>query len=272
MTERGAVGRGPVKYTDADGKLQATPLSDIRFDNGQLKDVPESEKLIEHLVKIGLIVPSEAGPPKPAMVIHAVDPGPAGDGIKITFSKVDVQSGTFDAVVTKTETHNALSIETPPSFIDAVLGTDANPLASPGLVHVKGAPSSKLPEDGSYPLKGGNASDASKVDVPEAGDPNAIAFTLEAKKHGQSGNHTTAKITVDSNSKTFKLEVTWEKEFTTISAADIVSKLDHPAYLIKVTEPPGGKYALPQEGETVVLSGGEQKVDAKPASATVTAR
>jgi hypothetical protein len=281
MPKLEVLGSGPIAFTDQSGKMLLIPLSALTIDGKTIQASPPYNKneilqWLQYLVNIGSLTPGTAPSPKPAMVIQAADPGPAGNNIKVIFSNIVPDPGdptnadktNFDATVTETDMYKGLSADsTSPSFIKTVLGTDKAPKS--GLVHVLDTDNPSLPKAGAYSLTGGGASAKSSTQIP--GDPSGTAFNVEAKKNGQDGDDTAVTISnVDATAKTFTLTAVWTQSVTGIKLADLPGKLAGSGYEIAVNKPNGGDFAIPAPG-TIGLSGGVDAVAASKASGTALA-
>jgi len=280
MSKLEVLGNGPIAFTDQSGKMLLIPLSALTIDGNTIQASPPYDKdeirqWLQYLVNIGSLTPGTAPSPKPAMVIQAADPGPAGNNIQVIFSNIVPDPGdptnaaktTFDATVTEMDTYKGLSSDsTSPSFIKTVLGTDKAPKS--GLVHVLDADNPSLPKAGVYPLAGGGASANSSAQIP--GASSGTAFNVEAKKNGQDGDNTTVTISnVDATAKTFTLTAVWTQSVTGMKLKDLPDKLQGSSkYEIIVNKPNGGDFAIPAPG-TIGLSGGADPKDATKASGTV---
>lgn len=279
MSKLEVLGNGPIAFTDQSGKMLLIPLTALTIDGNTIQASPPYDKdeirqWLQYLVNIGSLTPGTAPSPKPAMVIQAADPGPAGNNIQVIFSNIVPDPGdptnaaktTFDATVTETDTYKGLSSDsTSPSFIKTVLGTDKAPKS--GLVHVLDADNPSLPKAGVYPT-GGGASANSSAQIP--GASSSTAFNVEAKKKGKDGDNTTVTISnVDATAKAFTLTAVWTQSVTGMKLKDLPDKLQGSSkYEIIVNKPNGGDFAIPAPG-TIGLRGGADPTDATKASGTV---
>ena len=273
MTRARAVARGPVGFTDGNGKQASLPLTAIFFDTsgvGAEGGVYTANKTVvdpwlAYLAKSGLLVPGAEAPARTAFVINAKDPGSYGNAIQIAFSsfdETDPDTPKFDAVLSATNTYTQVT----PAAVQAALGSSAGGGTSRGLVFVPGATPTELPKAGIYPLAVTDPNAFASAEIPtESGS--GVAFTLQAKGDGPDGALTVVEIQdVDTAAGTFSLVAKWTKSASQITASDIGSNFD---YLIAVEPPSSGSISAPAEG-TITLSGGSDTGGA-PASAAVPA-
>jgi hypothetical protein len=290
MPNATVVGSGPVTFTTTDGQQLSIPLSLLYFDSSNIlkadrwplytKYKAEVDPWLHYLVTEGELTPGTTAAPLPAILIHAADPGQAGNNIQVTFSNITPDPSdptnptktTFDAIVVETDAYSSLSFDpASPNFIKTVLGTQTTITGSqPGLVHVFDADHPSQPKAGIYQLTGGTS--ASKSTSTINSDPTGTAFNLEAKKNGMDGDKTSVTISnVDAVGKTFSLVAVWSSQpITGSKLADLPGKLAQSAssagYEISVTAPASG-FAIPATG-VVGLTGGADPRTASTASAT----
>jgi hypothetical protein len=126
------------------------PLKDIYFEGG----VPNAKgkfyenasqvtkqgilKLLAHLANSGSLIPGDAPPLAPALVIRALRTGSSGNSIQVTFRKFDIGDPVnpkFEAVVAETDVYNGLTLDT----LQKVIGAKAGDGSRPGLVRAAAA-------------------------------------------------------------------------------------------------------------------------------------
>ena len=98
-----ALSKGPIGFTDATGSQVFLPLSSIFFEDSVIKAEGSlytakkavADPWLEHLAKIGFIVPDANPPTKTAMVITAKNAGANGNLIQIEFKNFDTLVGEF---------------------------------------------------------------------------------------------------------------------------------------------------------------------------------
>ena len=281
------LGTGPVGFTDNnEGKQYFIPLSVLYFDD---KNKIQADKwppyndndknfkdmvndLLNTLVTQGFLTASPQKPPQQALILKAAVPGAAGNNIQVTFKKSDDSDATkFDATISETETYEGLSWNKDSlAYIKQVLGTEKG-----GLVHILDTDAPNSPPEGAiYYLKlpkdpNNNEPDEAKqasVSVPTS--DGTTSFTLEARKSGPDGEKTTVTIAV--GAETFSLTAVWEQSVTQITLGTLSDQLKEGGkYLISVEPPKNGTFTIIPAPGTVRLSGGADKKEALPASATV---
>lgn len=288
MSSALAIGSRPIAFTTKAGQALLIPLTAISFENGKPKlsatystYQSELQPWLNYLAQQETITAGEVAPPQPALIIKATDPGIAGNNIQIEFKNVTPDPAdpsnpaktTFDAIVTEKETHTLSFDPTSSIFIGTILGTDTLPGSKQSLVHIKATDTPSKPQPGIYTLVTGNAT--TKAAKPVDADLSGTAFNLEAKKVGEGGNNTVARISgVDATAKTFVMAIAWTRTITGIKLIDLPVELEKPdKYIITVTKPDGSLSSfniIPSEG-LFALNGGADKRDAVQASATIPA-
>lgn len=272
MAKTGVRGTGPIELTD-NGNLVVLPLSALSYDNGSVTasgPVYTAHKalfdeLFKYLAAEGLIVAGETPPPVPAAVITATQPGGAGNDIEIAFANVrpnpsDNTQTIFDATLVQRDAYERLD----PAQLGAVLGTSAATGSPAGLVFLSSTGTPQLPKDGTYAADGSGV-----VKVPKAtGSGNAFQLTFRVVDAAAA---MTVEITgSDALTSIFELVARWAKTVTGLQISELGSNANFGAFVTE-TAPDGGSLAVPAPG-TVVLTGGADAADAKPASATAMAQ
>jgi hypothetical protein len=280
---------GPVAYTDSTGEQVLISLSALSFDaSGSLvltgwppysNYTAGEQKVISawlnSLIASGDLRPAPDAPPRPAMLVQAVDAGAAANNISIAVSAVtpnaDPTQTTFTITVTETEVYQRVTAAT----LAGVLGTDTHPASGSaqqptlavvvdGSVVAAGVPDvTKSPYTFPAPAVG----QASKVNVVDTTP--ATIFTLQAKKIGSDGTKTTATIS-NVVAKVFDLQLQWTKQATGVTVLNAASKMLDLGYEITATAPGGGAFLVPA-AKTTTLSGGTDGASPLTASAVLVA-
>ena len=116
--------------------------------------------------------------------------------------------------------------------------------------------------------QGEDAKKASAKFLKDGGSEQDVVFTLEARKEGKGANDKIICTIKEVEEKTFKLVVEWSEPLQEgISLNNLEKELPGVDFLIKVSKPEGGKYALPEPIKDFKLSGGTDPQPALPASA-----
>jgi len=270
MSSTIALGSGPIAFTTKDGQALLIPLTAINFENGAVKlsatysnYQAELQPWLNYLAKQKTITAGEIAPPQPALIIKATAPGIAGNNIQIEFKNVTPDQ--FDAIVTEKETYTLSLKKNSPIFIEKIL-------SGSNLVDIKDTDPQSQPKPGSYQLVKEGAQTKATTSVLDGGNPSGIAFKLEAKKVGDDGNNTVARIpSIDAAAQTFVMDLTWTKIIEAITLGDLPAKLEG-TNKITVTKPDSltGFTIIPSAG-LFTLNGGADKRDAMQASATIPA-
>ncbi|MCC6364383.1 MAG: hypothetical protein IT165_12735 [Bryobacterales bacterium] len=275
MAKSPAIINGPVEVMEPNsGKLLSLPVSDIYFEDSQIKaqgslytaNQALFDAFLGHLVKAGAVTPGPQSPTKPVMVLKAKTAGSTGNTILAVFSNFD--SGTnpkFDATVSETDTYTALT----PGTVQASLGTAAGNGTRPGLVFVPGAApaSTAVPKAGVYALTITSPATAAKADIP-LNTGSGTAFSVQAKADGADGELTTVEIKdVDATARTFTLVAAWKKTpAAKVLPTDLASTF---SYEMDVTPPEGAAAVGTPAAGSVLLSGGADASAAVKATAIV---
>jgi hypothetical protein len=275
MAKSPAIINGPVEVMEPNsGKLLSLPVSDIYFEDSQIKaqgslytaNQSLFDAFLAHLVKSGAVTPGPQSPTKPVMVLKAKTAGSTGNTILAVFSNFD--SGTnpkFDATVSETDTYLALT----PGTLQTILGTTASNGTRPGLVFAPGAApaSTAVPKAGVYAMAITAPATAATVDIP-LNSGAGTAFQLQAKADGADGALTAVEIKdVDATARSFTLVATWKKTpAAKVLPADLSSTF---SYEIEVTPPEGAAAVGTPAAGSVLLSGGADASAAVKATATV---
>ncbi len=278
MSNKPVLGASPVSFVDrVTGIQRSIPLSLLQF--ADASSAPNAlawpgyagynaaakaqiDSWLAELAKEDRLTPGAAPPPAPAFSIAARDPGSAGDGIKLYFTKVAPNAATpektaVDVTVQATQTYPGLTLLT----LVPILGrkTPAAAGSRPGLVlpdaDPAGMPSAFEGDVGAAPAS---------VAVPRFGG--GTAFTLLAARGGADAKLIHVKISqVDQGAGTFTLTTTWTKSATGVALADLQTQF---AYLLTVTAPAAG-FANPPATGQVTLTGGSDGAGAAAAGAVV---
>jgi hypothetical protein len=266
------VGDGPISFFDVvTGQQTLVPLSCVQSPDGTAIELLPPFAAMAHAAAIKALIATLLGSgrlsfgtgPAPALafVLTAADDGSAGNNVT-----VDIQYPTtptlFDVAATESETYDALTV----ASIKTVLGTPGVAGTRPGLVHVLDGAIAMPVAAAAQPLTGGTPMVAAQFPVPAAA---GNAFTVEARRPGADSNVITVAITnVDAGAGTFSLTVKWTKTVTGVDASTIGAKLADLAYLVTVTAPASGPFALPAAAK-LSLGGG---VDPAAASLNIVAK
>lgn len=263
-------GNGPIEITDSGGHLVALPLSALFFDGGQLQasgalysaHKAAFDPLLRELSDEGLIVPDVQPPPVAAVVVTAKNPGAAGNDIQLTFSNIranpsDNTQTILDATLTQRDVYPRVDLTT----LGTVLGTSSATGSPAGLVFLSSSGTPTAPKEGIYAAD--TTSGVVKV-AKAAGSGNAFQLTFRVAD-------TAATMTVevsawDAATGAFGLAATWTKTLTGIQISELDANASFGA-MITAAAPPDGSLGVPASG-TIILTGGADATDAKPASAT----
>jgi len=253
-------GSGPFEFTDSNGKQISIPLTAFSFDAlGKLSvdskwtsiaSAAPAKALQDYMTRQGLIAPASVPSPKPAAIVRAAFPGPAGNNIKVTISitapSPDPTQTTFEIDVTETDKYTGLT----PTTIASILGAANTPGSLPGLVVVDGSVTgvpAALPQTS---LTGG-------TDTANANSATHITtFKLKARAPGAAGN--SIAITIDNVTATaFDLTVALTLTSSNIRIATVQSAVANDlGYEIVALPPSGGVFSVPAAGATNLSGGG----------------
>jgi hypothetical protein len=286
MSERAAVGNGPVAYFTDAGQRVLFPLSAIYFDGDDVKarttTTDSLTKWLKYLVAQGRLAPSAAPPPVGALVLTAAAPGTAGNKVVVKVAPNNANPTQVDITTTETNTYTGVTLADLPT----VLGSSGDPGEGPGLVRFKPSTDPGPPPDPAAmtavpvppetpPVAGALPSWEIKGPTPTSA---TTSFTLEARGEGSDTGTMTIKVTDvkgSAGAKTFTLHVEWTSTITidkaddlSVSISELTSKPRLLAFAVRISEPAGGGgYKLPRPG-TVALHGGADPADAIQAKAT----
>jgi hypothetical protein len=257
-------GNGPFEFTDSNGKQISIPLTAFSFDAlGKLlvdsnwtsiTSFAPASTLLDYVQKQGLIAPAPVPSPKPAAIIKAAFPGPAGNNIAIQISSISVNPDptktTFDFGVVETQQYSGLTFDN----IDTVLGTATVTGSQPGRVHVTSkASTAGVPAKLSTSLPVVPAKVKATLDVTDGASSHL--FTLEARDPGSDG---TITVTIGNIAGTaFDLKVVWNKSSNAVTTGSFQGTLasDFKGE-ITAAAPSGGVFSVPAAGTTILSGGG----------------
>ncbi len=252
-----ALGTGPVSFVDSFYAQQELPLSQVFFTpngvdatasplfaaNGTLLPA-----LLKQLAAQGLLTPGASpltAASTPAITITAVQPGPSGNEITVTFASPSTAAGTVDMTVTAKEVYPGLT----PVSLAAALGDSTS--SATGLVYVEDqSPGQEMPAAG--PAGTLSGSPTFNLAIPQQADPTQTAFTLAAAN--PTGDDDVQRITVflaADSATNFTLTVSWARTAAGISLASLLTSNPF-AYLVTFM---GQSGPLPAAG-TISLKGG----------------
>ena len=257
------VGDGPIAFFDGStGQQILVPLASVQFTNAAGTAVallppfaaaPYAAALkgwILYLVSASRLSVGSGPALNLAFVASAADKGSAGDNVKLVIAYSSLTA--FDVTASEAETYKGLTVDT----IKTVLGTQSTLGTQPGLAHVVDGPIAMPVAAAATTFGSGSSSVPATFAVPAA---TGSAFTLEARRVGADGNLITATVSdVDTAAGTFTLEVAWSHAVTGVVAADVATlgtKLAPLGFLVSVSPPPSGTFAMPQ-AVSLTLGGG----------------
>jgi hypothetical protein len=270
-----AVGPGPVRFTDANGTQIEVPLWEIVFDDdavsttGLHASAPGLADWLAYLATTGRISPGTA-PAKLALEFVASSPGAYGNGISITTTTVQPPTTPrkADITVKVTDRYPDLTVDVL-LHLDDVLGTSAKDGTKPGLLRVSGP----MPADLTLPNVGGKQGSGTPVTWTIATGSGTNKLVLEAASPGADFDKGTTTVSIEPGTapQSVTLVITWSATAANAKDGDGIGTLDAFAFLVTVGgNPAPTKVTLPLDG-TVVLSGGTDAVDARPAKASLLA-
>jgi hypothetical protein len=255
----------------SDGRQVSIPISALSFDTTQPTQVivtpslgahqADAQKWLNYLATIGALVPGTAPPPALAMSFTATNPGSAGNRITVTIAYPDPTQPLFNVTATETDTYTGLT----PATLKAVLGTETIAGMTPGLVRALDAETPTLIPDPVTATLATTGPTVPAAVVLQSGGSNA--FTLQAREVGSDGTLITVVVSAGAVAGSFNLAVGWTKTVQNVALATAASQLAALSYLVTVSAPTSGTFALPIAA-TLLLAGG---VDSQDAQASVLA-
>jgi hypothetical protein len=261
-----ATGTGPVSFLDENEEQRELPLSAIYIGPSgadattsslyTTANQPLINALLAEMISAGYIAP---GANQTSITATAVQAGPMGNSITITFSNPLPSAGTVDVTVTATETYAGLT----PASILTTLGTTA--AAASGLVYVT-AGSNEMPAAAGPTFLPGPSFQLAVTDAADA----STAFTLTATNTTDAADAALISVTVTpvtppATPVAFNLTVSWTKSTTApVTMATLLSTNPF-AYLITLPSSVATG-PLPVAG-SVTLSGGAAASGSQPAVA-----
>lgn len=287
MSEHLVLGDSPLQFTTREGHQLLIPLLALYFDAaGSVqpdrwaayaklgKDQDTLKTFLQSLAAQGLLAPADALAPTPAVAFMALDPGVAGNSIRVKIANVvpfngpppDPAKATCDLTVTETAVYPEVSVDAAaPSFITNLLGSDTAPLTKPGLVHLKAPVPSPvlLPKAGTYTLAGGPPRIFA---VPLSADATKTAFTLEAKDSLTGPTIEVVIAAVDAGKKTFSLTVS-RLASKNVKVDDLLKNNQGFEHAVEASAPKSG-LGVPAAG-TFQLAGGTDVTAAGKAQTTI---
>jgi hypothetical protein len=266
MAYYSATGTGPVSFLDGNYSQVEIPLNEIFFTpNGvdasswPLFGANSSlvPALLAKLVSQGAISAAALPAAAPSMTATAVQAGPSGNFITITFASPSAAAGTVTITVTSTEVYAGLT----PATLGAALGLSA--ATAEGLVYVSDSGTNGMPEKFSGFIGGGPDFDFA---VPDASDNSKNAFKLAATDHSDAAGAQLIHIAIVPDSAptptTFTLTASWTNTASDVTLASL--ETTNPcAYLVTFSGPSG---PLPAAG-SITLKGGAAASGGNPAQA-----
>jgi hypothetical protein len=298
MAKAAALGDGPVAFFK-DGVQIEVPLSAIHFQDNVVStdrsDLAGFDKWIAFLASRGRLVAGVAPPIATALVATAVPPGTNGNSITLIVAPLDPAAipAQADLTVTEKDLYEGLTLVS----LSTQLGTRAAPGTRPGLLCVKPNPNATttLPAptpritattaagvDPTWTIAGTPGTPGDAAANPVVPPTPSTEVILELRRPG-TGSSLDARdffvsITVQpatTGGPTFTLAVTWTKTVSVRvgdTLAGVASPLAPLGYFVKFATPEGTPTItrLPRPG-TVTLTGGNERVEAVPATATVLA-
>ncbi len=301
MSERKAIGDGPVVFFDDEGRQISIPLSAITIDGGTVKvdQVEPAEPLetwLKFLVTQGRLTPDTAPAAPVALVATAAVSGANGNTISVNIAKNNANPTLIDVTVTETDMYEGLTIadKLSPSYLPTVIGVGGTPAvgggagtpgtsgARPGLVRVTPTaidpPLGATPADPIAAKKETNAPNWTFASGPGAAPS---SFSLEPRILDPASATTSWTVEVKdilpvagAARSTFTLAVTWRKTVTlapTDDSAALLTKLASLGLAVTIKAPDGAPAKLPALG-TFTLRGGADVAAAKAATATLVAQ
>jgi hypothetical protein len=150
------------------------------------------------------------------------------------------------------------------------LGSDTVQGSKPGLAHVLHASLATTGTPATVAVfKAASANVKAQADVKTADATPKLVFTLEAKRKGKDGEQTTATVAPNaSDPTTFDLTLTWTKQATNLTLANVQANAATLGYDVQVAPPASGIFSVPAVG-TVQLTGGTDGSSATAASAVI---
>lgn len=271
------LGMSPIRFTDAKGSFALLPLDEFWFDaagaphgSGTVyaQNSAALDALLKELTADGALQPDVTPAPNAAMVVSAKQAGSSGNNISVTFANIRPDPATagntlYDATGQEVDTYDLQ-----PSTIKAVLGTSAGSGTSPGLVYLSaGGGATSLPAAGPLNPLQKSGTGPYQFDLPANAAGGGTAFTVVARDGGSDGGqYLSVQVrNVDPTSSKFTLVVSFKKQLTIASPADINNDTKGLGYLIAAADSAGGSLGIPVAGTTRLL-GGVDKAGTTPAA------
>jgi hypothetical protein len=259
-----ATGTSPVSFLDSNQNQVEIPLNEVFFTPNGVDGsswplfsansavVPA---LLGQLAAQGALSASTAPASAPSQTATAVQAGPMGNSITITFASPSPVAGTLTITVAAKEVYEGLT----PGTLSAALGTSA--ATAEGLVFLSDPPGTGgMPENFSGPIGAGPTYD---LGVPDASDPTKMAFTVAATNQTDDAGAQAIHIAVVPDSATtFTLTATWTKTVSDVTLVSLATTNPY-AYLVAFSGPSG---PLPAAG-SISLKGGKAASGPNPATA-----
>jgi hypothetical protein len=265
MAYYSVAGTGPVSFVDGNQNQREIPLNEIFVTPNGVDasswplfsaNATLIPALLAQLVSQGAISASTAPASPPAMTATAVQPGPMGNSITISFSSPSAAAGTVTITATATEVYAGLT----PATVGTTLGS--TPAAAEGLVYLSDPGTGEMP-DNFAGFVGGAGFD---IAVPQASDNTKTAFTLAATSQTPAADAPLVHIAIVPDSAptptTFTLTASWTKTATGVTLSSLATTNPY-EYLVTFSGPSG---PLPAAG-SIKLKGGADP--ATPASASL---
>lgn len=269
MASTPVTGFGPFEFTDSKGQQISIPLSALILSANVLRSTdsgwdaylttPPGKDLATYMVREGLLAPTPAASPFPAMVLRAANPGAAGNNIVVVVT-VSPAPFTSPSVNDPTLVPFSLDITETDTYANQTAATIANTLAnSGGLVQViDTVQTTGIPD--LYTDQPFNASPV-QLAIEASGSPGGTLFVLGPR--GSSSDCHLTKVSVTPNSAgasgsegTFTLTASWTKSVPNITLATLESMVQsNLSYELIVSKPSSGAYSIPAPGSTT-LNGG----------------
>jgi len=280
MTQVAAVGPGPVSFSATDGTQIEVPLWEIYFEDGNVgtrrpRDASSAmlDLWLSYLAANGRLVAGEK-PSQTALQFVATNPGAYGNNITVATITVGAASPRkVDITVSITDRYPDLTVDDL-THLDDLLGTQASPSKTPGVLQVK----PPIPSNLTLPAVG-EKPEADRTPVggvtppatwPIAGTAHDV-LVLEPRDPGTAFDAGTTVVAMDAGTlpQSVTLVVTWSATVNGVKATDdFTTMFDSFGFLVELGDPPPDGFTLPRDG-TVVLSGGTNAVDARPATVTL---
>jgi hypothetical protein len=271
MASYPVLGSCPVTYLDANQAQRSIPLAAISIADGVASatqwpgwttspDQTLITAVLAQLVNQGLLQPGTV-PAQPALTITAVETGPAGNIITVTFSNPDttVTPATVDVEVTATQVNAGLTL-TGSTGLAAVLGNSQ--ASATGLIYLSGAVGANLPAA----LASTALPPTGKLQINDTTSPTpGVSFSVKAAV----GAPTDISVSVtDVTATTFTLTAVWTLT-ATVTLATLTGGGNPFSALVTFSAPPNGSVGALPAGSVTLVGGAAASSSSAVAAAAV---